>query len=46
MYELLDLLGRLPKPVKTLGIVFLLMPIGLVTARAMGFGQYLSLIHI
>src|SRR5512147_2128211 len=40
MYELLDLLGRLPKPVKTLGIVFLLLPLCLVVARAMGFGQY------
>jgi hypothetical protein len=40
MYELLDLLGRLPKPVKTIGIVFLLMPVCLVAARAMGFGQY------
>ena len=40
MYELLDLLGRLPKPIKTLGIVFLLMPVCIVVARAMGFGQY------
>ncbi|MBK9967471.1 MAG: hypothetical protein IPP07_22385 [Holophagales bacterium] len=39
MYELLDLLQRLPKPVKTLGIVFLLMPVCLVAARAMGFGH-------
>lgn len=39
MYELLDLLGRLPKPVKTLGLVFLLMPLGLVIARAAGFGH-------
>ena len=39
MYELLDLLGRLPKPVKTLGIVFLLMPLCLAIARAAGFGH-------
>ena len=39
MYELLDLLGRLPKPVKTLGLVFLLMPLCLVIARAAGFGH-------
>ncbi|MFN7987838.1 MAG: type VI secretion protein IcmF/TssM N-terminal domain-containing protein [Thermoanaerobaculia bacterium] len=40
MYELLDLLQRLPKPIKTLGLVFLLMPICFVVARALGFGQY------
>ena len=39
MYELLDLLGRLPKPIKTLGIVFLLAPLCLVAARAAGFGH-------
>jgi hypothetical protein len=40
MYEFLDLLGRLPKPIKTIGLVFLLMPVCIVIARALGFGQY------
>ena len=40
MYELLDLLGRLPKPVKTLGLVFLLMPVTLAAMYALGLGRY------
>ncbi|MHB1045257.1 MAG: type VI secretion protein IcmF/TssM N-terminal domain-containing protein [Thermoanaerobaculia bacterium] len=39
MYELLDLLNRLPRPIKTLGIVVLLSPVCLVVARAAGFGH-------
>ena len=40
MYELLDLLGRLPKPIKTLGLVFLLMPVCIAHRAGDGIRQY------
>ncbi len=40
MYELLDFLQRLPKPVRTIGAVFIVLPLALVITRAMGLGKY------
>ena len=40
MYEFLALLQRLPKPLKYIGTVFLLMPIVYITANLLGVSKY------
>ena len=40
MYELLELLQRLPKPIKALGIVFLLIPVSYLLTRGLGIEKY------
>src|SRR5262245_65861110 len=40
MNELLDLLNRLPRPLKYLGLVFLLMPLVYVVSRLLGVEKY------
>src|ERR1022692_204021 len=40
MYEFIDLLNRLPRPLKYLGIVFLLTPMVYVISRMLGVQRY------
>ncbi|HTO88040.1 MAG TPA: type VI secretion protein IcmF/TssM N-terminal domain-containing protein [Thermoanaerobaculia bacterium] len=40
MYELLDLLGRLPRPLKYLGTILLLIPVVYVISRWLGVEKY------
>jgi hypothetical protein len=40
MYEFLDLLNRLPRPLKYLGMVFLLIPVVYVVSRMLGVEKY------